>query len=355
MKNTVCLNRGRDAFPSQHLGDTDSREGLAFFGEAVAHLQRLLAVQPEAIAHDLHPDYLTTRYALGRPESPKIAVQHHEAHVAAVQAEHGINDRPVIGIALDGTGYGRDGTVWGGEVFVGCVPHYQRAAHLEPVVLPGGDAAVRQPWRTAVSYLVHAFGDEAPTLPLPMLRRHAEEAEAVFDVVRRRLRSPLTSSCGRLFDAVSALLGLCDAMTFEGEPAIALEMALPPSAQAAPYQFEVVEEGGALILKTRPLIRDVVGSILEGEAAATVSLRFHVTVVAMFAEVAAALARRHGVSDVALSGGVFNNAFVLGGMVRELERRGLRPRRPCGMPPGDGAISLGQLVVAGEFMRTGGA
>lgn len=354
MKNTACLNRGRDAFPSQHLGDTDSREGLAFFEETVGHLERLLAVKPEIIAHDLHPDYLTTRYALERAEAAKVAVQHHEAHVAAVQAEHGIVDRPVVGLALDGTGYGRDGTVWGGEVFVGRPASYRRVAHLEPVVLPGGDAAVRQPWRTAISALVHAYGDDALDLPLDLLRRHADEAEAVAQVVRRRLRSPVTSSCGRLFDAVSALLGLCDEMTFEGEPAIALEMCLPREGRAEPYPFEIDDRCEPVVLGTRALIRGVIGDILKGKAAPLVSLRFHATVAALFVEAAARMATRYDVADVTLGGGVFNNAFLLREVAAGLERRGLRPRRPLGLPPGDGCISLGQLVVAGETaLRSG--
>jgi hydrogenase maturation protein HypF len=355
MKNTVCLNRGRDAFPSQHLGDTDSREGLAFFEETVEHLQRLLGVRPEVIAHDLHPDYLTTRYAEGRPEPNRVAVQHHEAHVAAVQAEHRITDRPVVGISLDGTGYGRDGTVWGGEVFVGCVPHYRRAAHLRPVALPGGEAAVRQPWRMAVSYLVEAFGDEALGLPLDVLRSRPDEAAAVADVVRRRLRSPVTSSTGRLFDAVSALLGVCEEMTFEGEPAIALEMCLPDGSDSPPYAFELVEQAGVLVADTRPLIRGVVADILGGESASAVSACFHATVVALFVEAASRLAREHGVEDVTVGGGVLNNARIMGGLLSGLEQRGLRPRRPLAMPPGDGGISLGQLVMAGETIRKGDA
>jgi hydrogenase maturation protein HypF len=354
MKNTICLNRGRDAFPSQHLGDTDSRSGLAFFEETVEHLQRLLAVKPQVIAHDLHPDYLSTRYALERPEQPRIAVQHHEAHVAAIQAEHHITDRPVVGIALDGTGYGRDGTVWGGEVFVGCVPQFRRVAHLQPVPLPGGEIAIRQPWRMAISYLYHAFGDAALDLPLQLLTIRGPEAGAVFELVRRRVNSPMTSSCGRLFDAVSALIGLCDQMTFEGEPAIALEMCLPRSAETRPYQFELADEAGMLVIDTRPLIRGVVRDILGRVSQPAISERFHATVVTMFTEVATRLAREYQIADVTLGGGVFNNAFVLRQMIAALEARGLRSHRPLGLPPGDGCISLGQLVMAGETLRQSG-
>jgi len=343
MKNTIALTRGRDVFISQHMGDVDSREGIAFFEETVEHLTRMLGVKPETIVHDLHPEYLSTRYALESPIPRKIGVQHHHAHVASCQCEHGITDRDVIGFALDGTGYGLDGTIWGGEVFVGRPPDYERAAHIECVPMPGGEMAVKQPWRMAVSHMLNAIGPGYRSLPLPFIRQRADVLDDIERMIAGNLNSPPTSSCGRFFDAVSAMLGLCEAATFEGEPAVRLEMAATP-ADAPPYQWEVID-GSPLIISPRNIVRGIADDIASGVEPGVIAWRFHRTLIELFADVARRLRAECGLNTVALGGGVFLNEILLTGLAETLHGEGFDVFWPQQVPPGDGGISLGQIAM----------
>jgi hydrogenase maturation protein HypF len=349
MKNTIALSRGEDVFLSQHLGDTDSRDGLAFFEDTVAHLQRFLGIVPEIVAHDLHPDYLSTRFALEHSAPRKVAVQHHEAHIASCQCEHRILDREVIGFAMDGTGYGADGAVWGGEVFVGKAGQYRRAAHLEYVPMPGGELAIRQPWRMAVSWLRQSVGDYR-SLPLALLERHAASLDAIDAMAQRGINSPLTSSCGRLFDAVAALVGLADVATFEGEPAISLEMAAEGPAE--PYGYDLVEpSAGNLEMSPRQTIADILADLRRGVDRAQIAARFHATLAAAFTAVAVRLRQDTGIGSVALGGGVFLNSLLVSELRSRLANHGFAVFQPQEVPPGDGGLSLGQVALAGILAR----
>ena len=351
MKGAIALTRGRDIFVSQHLGDVDTREGLAFFEETIEHLQRMLGVKPEAIVHDLHPEYLSTRYALASPVARKIGVQHHFAHVASCQCEHELAGRDVIGFALDGTGYGLDGHVWGGEVLVGRPPGYARAAHVEYVPMPGGELAIRQPWRMAVSHLTNAMGRDYRALPLPFIARHADVLDDIETMALRRINSPLTSSCGRLFDAVAAMLGLGDQATFEGEPAVRLEMAAAVG-DAPPYAWDLTDSAGQpSVIGTKKIFRGIAKDLAAGAAPAAIAWRFHLTLVEIFSTLAVRLRKERGINAVAFGGGVFLNSILAARLAAELTGLGFEVYQPERVPPGDGGICLGQIAIARALLE----
>jgi hydrogenase maturation protein HypF len=335
LKSTFCVAKGTRAWVGHHLGDLKTFEVLQAFEAGVAHFERLFAVAPAAVAHDEHPDYLSTRYALAREGVETIAVQHHHAHLAACLAEHG-ERMPAVGAIYDGTGHGRDGAAWGGELLVGDLAGFERAGHLWPVRLPGGDRAVRQPWRMACAWLLEAGWEGA--LPGPDRRRTAQVAE----LVRSGLSSPLTTSMGRLFDAVAALCGLRDEVTYEGQAAVELEAAVDPAERGA-YELPVTADG---MLDARPLVLAVAADVARGTDAGTVSARFHAGVAAATAEAAADVAGRAGLGTVVLSGGVFQNRTLLTATAGGLEARGLRVLVPERLPPNDGGVSFGQAAVA---------
>ncbi|MEE4609172.1 MAG: carbamoyltransferase HypF [Desulfobacteraceae bacterium] len=344
LKNTVCLTRGAEAFVSQHIGDLENLAAYRFLQKTVAHLERILDVRPRIVAHDLHPDYLSTRYALSRAGVRRIAVQHHHAHIVSVMAEHGL-DGPVIGLALDGTGYGADGAVWGGEVLVTRAGGFTRAAHLAYVPMPGGAAAIREPWRMAAAHLEDAFGDGWQRLDLPLF---AATPVAKLDLAARMARSgvnaPPTSSLGRLFDAVAALCGLNAQVRYEGQAAMELEMAADPQAPGR-YPYEVAP-GAVLTVRTAPMIRAVAADLGAGVPVSVVAGRFHRTVIDLFVNLCRQVRQRTGLDQVALSGGVFQNVIVLEGMIRALADAGFQVYTPEQVPANDGGISLGQAVAA---------
>ncbi len=354
MKNTLCLLRGGDAFLSQHIGELDSLEALAYFRAVLDHLSGLFRVTPQVIAHDMHPGYLTTRLARelaaahGLPLEP---VQHHHAHVAACLAEHG-REGPVIGVALDGTGYGPDGAVWGGEVLVADLHGYERMAHLEYLPLPGGEAAIRRPYRIAWGYLWETLG-EIPQIPT-LSHFNPQERRIVIQQVARGLNAPLTSSCGRLFDAVSALLGLCPVTTFEAQAAIALELAARTAeiGRRSPYPFAMGEDG---VIGLGEVLAGIVADVQRGRATADIAAAFHVTVAEMVTRAAAQVRERTGLGTVALSGGVFQNRLLLRLVRERLRERGFEVLSHRQVPANDGGLSLGQAVVAlhtrGRFGR----
>jgi hydrogenase maturation factor HypF (carbamoyltransferase family) len=244
LKNTICLTKGKHAFVSQHVGDLENLESYNFFEEAIAHLQKVLEIKPELIAYDLHPDYFSTKWALRRTDLPLAGVQHHHAHIASCMAENHL-DGKVIGFALDGTGYGTDGNIWGGEVLIAGYKDFERAAHFEYVSLPGGAAAIHEPWRMAVSYLAHYFGSDFRNLKLPFLREISDtKLDLVLRMIDRQINSPLTSSCGRLFDAVAAIAGIRNEVSYEAQAAIELEMAIEAFNRKAREDREGVENDG---------------------------------------------------------------------------------------------------------------
>jgi hydrogenase maturation protein HypF len=344
LKNTFCLAAGREAWLSPHIGDLDNLEATRLFEEQVERLQRFLGIRPEVIAHDLHPDYASTRYALKRPERVRVAVQHHHAHVASALAEHGL-EGPVLGLAWDGTGYGSDGTAWGGELLRVTAGSCERLATLRPLRLAGGDQAIRDVWRIALAVLDDAF-DGHP--PLERLRLFDSLPSRDVSVVRRMLqtgvRSPLAHGAGRYFDALGALgLGRTRA-SYEGQ--LALEWNLVAEDEAVPaYPFELTARDGLVEADLRPLVRAAVADIVDGVSSARVSAAFHETL----ADVAAALVRgaseRGGRLPVVLSGGCFQNARLAEGVRRRLGV-GFEVLLHHDVPPGDGGIALGQVLVA---------
>src|SRR5208337_2017182 len=252
LKNTICLTKGKHAFLSQHVGDLENIESYSFFHEAIKHLERILEIRPQIIAYDLHPDYFSTRWALAQSGVELVGVQHHHAHIASCMAENHLDGR-VIGFALDGTGYGTDGRIWGGEVLLADYSGFERAAHLAYVPLPGGEAAIREPWRMAVSYLVRHFGCDF-VRELPFAKSvPPKNLNVLFRMMEQGINSPLTSSCGRLFDAVAALAGIRREVNYEAQAAIELEMAIGSSCDESAYPFELIADGEGWIIDTRGL------------------------------------------------------------------------------------------------------
>jgi hydrogenase maturation protein HypF len=352
LKSTFALGRGDHAFPSHHLGDLDDWSACRSFRDAVAHYESLFAFEPEVIAHDLHPAYATTRYALERGRAAGssvrlLAVQHHHAHMAACMAENGLHG-PAIGVTFDGTGYGSDGSLWGGEFLVGDYRSVRRAAHLRAVPLPGGEQGIREPWRMAVAHLVDC--GEAPEPFVPNIR--PEALRIVRRMIDTGLHSPPTSSAGRLFDAASALLGLRHAVTFEGQAAMELEWLAGASDAEGGYPFEVIDEAeGQLAIDTRPLMSGMVDAVRRGDAPPSIARRFHDTVAEIIARVTARLRDQTAIEDVVLTGGVFQNALLLEMARRRLEALGLHVHSHARVPTNDGGLSLGQLAVAASALE----
>jgi hydrogenase maturation protein HypF len=350
LKATFALGRGRQAFPSHHLGDLDHYEAYRAFEKDVALYEELFAVKPAVLVHDLHPDYATTRYVRQRAErggEETCAVQHHHAHMAACMAEHGLAG-PVIGVTFDGTGHGTDGAVWGGEFLVGDYRNFRRAAHLRYVGLPGGDQAIREPWRMAVAHLADARADCPPLVA----RLLPASVTTVLTMLARRFNTPPTSSVGRLFDAVASLAGARDRVSYEGQAAVELEWL---AAEAEPdytyaYQFSSPRDGvttePALVVDTRPLIRAVAEESAKNVPAARIARRFHSTLVDLIAAVCGRLRQATGIGTVVLSGGVFLNALLTREVCARLGADGFRVHRHRLVPPGDGGLSLGQLAIA---------
>lgn len=344
LKNTLCLLHGRNAILSQHLGDMKNFETWRFFGDTAHHLQALFRAVPELVVHDLHPAYLTTRWA-SEQQLPTLGVQHHHAHLASCLAEN--RERgPAIGLILDGTGYGPDGTIWGGEVLIGDASGAGRFAHFEQMPLPGGEAAIREPWRAATGYLLRCCGN-LPALPF-LEGRHADQ---VIELVNRSLNSPETSSCGRLFDVVAAISGLSDSVSYEGQAAAALMHAAGGLSGAERFSYEIEERSGRHHLLIAPLIRDVADAAQRGMGAAQISRRFHRTLCDMLCDIVARAGAVSGIRTVALSGGVFQNTLLFELLFSELQASGFRVLAHAEVPCNDGGLSLGQAVIGREYLR----
>jgi hydrogenase maturation protein HypF len=355
LKNTFALGRGRHAVLSHHLGDLGDYSAYTAFRAAILHYRELFAFDPQVLVHDLHPGYATTQYALEMQElAPSavrlMAVQHHHAHMAGCMAENGLTG-PVIGVTFDGTGYGTDGSSWGGEFLIGDYRSFRRAAHLRAVALPGGEQAIREPWRMALSHMVDC--GEEPEQVLGAISPAA--ARVLRQMIEQSINSPPTSSMGRLFDAVAALLGLRARVAFEGQAAMELEWLASTADPDGTYPFEVVREHpeDALVVDTRPLVRAIAGAIRRGDPAACVARRFHDTVAEIVVEVARRLHEATGIGDVVLSGGVFNNALLTGNTTQKLEGAGLCVHSHSRVPSNDGGLSLGQLAVAAAALEGG--
>jgi len=343
-KNTFCLLRNGEAILSQHIGDLDTAEVLDYFGRAVRHFEELFEVKPEIVAHDLHPGYFSTQWAKSLEGVKLVGVQHHHAHVVSVMAELGL-EGPVIGVAYDGTGYGADGTVWGGEILIADRREFERVGHLRAVPLPGGEAAIRHPARMALSYLIDAFGPEEGVAKARRLMPHLSEAEArvVARQVERGINSPACSSMGRFFDAIAAMLGATPEPTYEGQPAMELEAMCGGRGNARPtaHAHEIV--GG--VIDTRPVVRKVAEDVERGVDVGEIAARFHETVARFTVDVCHRLHEDGGPSDVVLCGGVMQNARLVGRLVELLAEAGLKAHIHREIPPNDGGMSLGQGVA----------
>lgn len=345
LKNTICLTKGKHAFLSQHIGDLENVEAYRFFGEAVEHLQRVLEIQPEVIACDLHPDYFSTKWARQQRETHVVGVQHHHAHVASCMAEHHLEGR-VIGFALDGTGYGSDGHIWGGEVLLADYQDFERAAHFEYVPLPGGAAAIHEPWRMAVSYLSHYFGRDFLKFQIPFVQQlDVSRTELLLRMTRQGVNSPLTSSCGRLFDAVAALIGIRQKINYEAQAAIEMEMAISPSSDPSGYPVKLIP-GDRWTISARPLFEAVIADLEHKVPPSVISRRFHDGVIGAFVELAGVLRDQTDLNRVCLSGGTFQNLYLAHGLESRLVTAGFEVFTHREVPPGDGGLSLGQAVIA---------
>jgi hydrogenase maturation protein HypF len=347
-KNTFCLTRDNYAFVSQHIGDMENLDTLEHFTNAMALYQQLFRIEPEIIAHDMHPEYLPTKYAKELAEKEKIKlfpVQHHHAHIVSCMADNGI-EGPVIGVAFDGTGYGTDGHIWGGEFLVADYKTFTRMAHLEYLPLPGGALAIKKPYRTAIGYLLALGIDLDEKLP-PRKQTDEVELEVIKRQLEKNINAPLTSSCGRLFDAVSALIGVRGVIQYEAQAAIDLETVASDAAdEIESYPFSVVEQGGISIIKIHDLLAAIINDFHGKTPQAVIAARFHNTVARMIMELCQSISAKTGINGVALSGGVFQNRRLLRKARALLESAGLKVYTHRQVPCNDGGISLGQVVIA---------
>src|SRR3990170_505617 len=353
LKNTFCLTRDRYAFLSHHIGDMENAEVYESFEQGVEHLNRLFRVKPELIAHDMHPGYFTTQYAERITDIPRVPVQHHHAHIAACMTDNGLTDRKVIGLSFDGTGYGTDGKIWGGEVLLASYADFERFAHLEYLPLPGGDSAIRHPWRIAVGY-AHALGIEIDDLPF-LHNIDKQAIKIVRQQVEKRLNAPLTSSMGRLFDAVASLIGIRSDVTYEAQAAIELEALSKPfllTANAHSYSIEETQNG--INIRLGDLLNTVVQDVRKNRPAGMIGARFHKTIVEMSIDICERARRRSNLNEVALSGGVWQNLILLN-LVRDgLENEGFEVYFHKQVPTNDGGLALGQAAIANYPIKNGG-
>jgi hydrogenase maturation protein HypF len=348
LKNTICLISGNRAFLSQHIGDLENATASDFFCMTIAHMQRILDITPNLLVCDLHPDYLSTRYALERRMTGMevMQVQHHHAHIVSCMAENRINGK-VIGLAFDGTGYGSDGAIWGGEFLIADEIGFDRVGHLAYMPLPGGTAAIREPWRMAAGSLYSVFGEAMWDMDIPLFREiDAKKLRFLQNMMDRGINCPRTSSMGRLFDAVAAIVGIRYTVAYEGQAALELEM-LADHGESGCYPFEWLFEDGYRIL-LHPIIQGVVADMQNGVSPDVISARFHQTVIRMSTALCTQIRQDSGLNRVALSGGVFQNTWLLTGLIRELTAHGFTVFSQAIVPTNDGGISLGQAVCAAE-------
>jgi hydrogenase maturation protein HypF len=360
LKNTFCLGKGRQAFVSHHIGDLENLETLTSFREGIEHFQRLFDIYPEAVAYDLHPEYLATKYALDTNIPQKIGVQHHHAHIASVLAEHGLQES-VIGVAADGTGYGTDGAVWGCEIMAADLLGFERLAYLAYMPLPGGEQAVRQPWRMAAVYLAEAYGDALWELNIPFVHElNRSKWRILQQTITRGINSLPTSSLGRLFDAVAALVGLRSEVLYEGQAAIELEMLARQQeqgiheGQSGLYPFTIrMRDQMPATLDVAPMLRALVSDIQQGVSTPQIADRFHRSIAKLLATACFGARKQTGLNIVALSGGVFQNQLLLEQLVKRLEEMAFQVYINRRVPPNDGGISLGQIAVAAAHLQRG--
>ena len=361
LKNTICLTRNNYAFLSQHIGDLDNVRTYDYFQETIDHVKQIFNIQPDIIACDMHPGYYSTDYAKAQDEVKKIAVQHHHAHAAACMAENAL-DEQVIAITLDGTGYGTDSHIWGGEILLCTQKDFKRKAHLSYMKMPGGDAAVLEPWRMAASVLYQAFGNDFLSLDIPYIKEmEKEKLSFVCQMMKKNLNSPLTSSAGRLFDAIASLLCIRHKISYESQAAMELESLADKNVIEdvltkgvllyEVYGFDIVQnktngDDDLFEIDMMTCVRQIVADLRQNKSISSISSKFHHTLVAAFTKATFRVSKKTGIQKIMLSGGVFNNDIILNQMIRTLEEKNLKVYTHTKVPTGDGGICLGQAVVA---------
>ena len=347
LKNTFCLTRDRYAFLSHYIGDMENAEIYESFEQGIQHLLRLFRVQPEIIAYDLHPNYFTTQYAK-RLNSQQIGVQHHHAHIASCMADNGLENRRLIGLSFDGTGYGSDGEIWGGEILLASYADFERFAHLEYLPLPGSDSAIRHPWRIAVGY---AYALNLDISHLPFLRNiDKPKIRIVKQQVDKKLNAPLTSSMGRLFDAVASLLGVRNEITYEAQAAIEMEVLSRPfisSAIAYPHLLEETSDG--ILIRLRDVLKAIIHDVQRDVPSGLIGACFHKTITQMSVDICKLARAKTDLNEVALSGGVWQNQILLDLVRNELEKDDFVVFFHRQTPTNDGGLALGQAVVANHI------
>jgi hydrogenase maturation protein HypF len=351
LKNTFCLAKDRCATVSHHIGDLENYESLTSFQEGIEHYQNLLDIKPQVVAYDLHPDYLSTQFAQNLQSVEKIPVQHHHAHIVSVMVDQGLNDETVIGVAFDGAGYGSDGTIWGGEFLLANYRDFVRAAHLEYTPLPGGTAAIREPWRSACALLHQCYGKDMERLNIEFVQRlDGARWKILKQMIQRKQNCPISSSMGRLFDGVASLLGIRDRVRYEGQAAMELEQLADEQCMES-YSWQEISDSAPSVIGLQSLIRAIVEDLLAGTDRLQVAARFHNSVAEMVTTVCNRLRQTTGIEQVVLGGGVFQNKFLLRRLIPLLEGKRFQVYLPHSVPVNDGGISLGQAAIANAKLR----
>jgi hydrogenase maturation protein HypF len=349
LKSIICLTKNNQAFLSQYIGDLNNFKTFTYFKNSIEHLKKIMDIEPEIIAHDMHPGYMSTDYALEQENLKTYAIQHHHAHAVSCMAENGI-DHEVIALTLDGTGYGTDGKIWGGEILTCSRTSFKRQAHLEYIPMPGSEAAILEPWRMAVAYLNKTFGDQMLGLNIALMHDHKKDKlEFLQQMIQKDLNSPLTSSSGRLFDGVASILGIRHKISFESQAAMELEAISKNDLDCKPYSFDFKEntDKKPFEIIVTSLIKEIVQDVISDVDISDISTRFHRTFVDMFVKGVIKVSSDTGLKDVMLSGGVFSNSIVFDNIVKDLENNDLKVYTHTKVPTGDGGISLGQAIIAG--------
>ncbi|MEA4926059.1 MAG: carbamoyltransferase HypF [Syntrophomonadaceae bacterium] len=347
MKSTFCITRQGEAYLSQHWGDLNHYGNYRKFLQGIERFQRMLAVEPQVIVHDLHPNYQTTRWAREQHDLPQVAVQHHYAHMASVMAENGLNEE-VLGLICDGTGWGTDGAVWGCEILCGDYRQFSRQGHLQYMPLPGGDLTALRPYRMAFVYLMEKYREEAAAMAAQLLPALGEqERDIMLNRWQKGLPEIQTSSCGRLFDAVASLLGVCNFNQYEGQAAVELESLADPGISAK-YNFNLTKPKQQWIMDVMPMWDELLRDLKNGIGIGAISQKFHLTLVEMFVRALCRVRDECGLTRVVLSGGVFHNQILLLKLINYLTEQGFTVYQHQLVPPGDGGISLGQAIIGSE-------
>jgi hydrogenase maturation protein HypF len=352
LKNTFCLTRENYVFLSHHIGDLENMETLSSFEKGIEHFKKMFNIEPEVVAHDLHPEYLSTKYARALKDIRKVGVQHHHAHIISCMGDNDLEGE-IIGVSFDGTGYGLDGKIWGGEFLICNYHSFQRAAHFEYFQLNGGEKAIKEPWRITASLLHKIYGDDMMDLKIDFIRELDKDKWHILQqMIARNINSPMTSSAGRLFDAVSALLGIRKEIHYEGQAAIELEMKAA-SEDNGRYEFDYKEHEGKTEIVLEPVIKGIVADLEKGTGIGSISARFHNTVAGLVSDMCKKLRDQTALDRVALSGGVFQNSLLMEKTYTLLDENGFKVYTHHRVPTNDGGLALGQAIIANEMIKTG--